>query len=284
MFCSKCGTQNNDDSTFCTKCGAKIITSGGEIHINSRQQSDQADSRGFIKGEPEEIDKKKGVLLSFFLVNALYILFISAALLTKFKFVADLMNSQQYDKDWIATELYDKYSSWGFIALAVITIMIIVTFLQLRMCCIKREFSKRKGQVLSNTFGDISLLIALLIALPIIINSSTNGTTNASLLYYTVAAILLIGQIMFVGLFIKAANAEDYYKFRTSRISEVEAKTDWKCPKCGNQNTAKEVFCQNCGENRPSGKGSAENMWKCKNCGELNPKNNSMCRGCGQYK
>ncbi len=95
MFCSKCGTFNNDDSGFCVKCGSRLVLPDSIAEESRSRYQHQPDSgterqpvyynqssqdKSFIVGEPEEKNKKKRVLICFFIVNAVELFFLLAVL------------------------------------------------------------------------------------------------------------------------------------------------------------------------------------------------------------
>jgi uncharacterized membrane protein YvbJ len=61
MFCQKCGTENKDDGTFCSKCGNTLIIPVEKTSIE--------------KKEPTEQQKAIGKLLAYILIIILMYIF-----------------------------------------------------------------------------------------------------------------------------------------------------------------------------------------------------------------
>jgi pSer/pThr/pTyr-binding forkhead associated (FHA) protein len=55
-FCTACGKQNPDDARFCSRCGTKLITSGGPETVGQGGGPDEATATISIGTPPEKAD------------------------------------------------------------------------------------------------------------------------------------------------------------------------------------------------------------------------------------
>ena len=189
------------------------------------------------------------------------------------------------------------FSKAGFVLIAIIQWVLILSFAGMGVCCIYAELKGKKAPLIGAMC--IYLLIFLLYAIiTVYVNLqikeafgsgfllSLAGIKSTSILHIRFAPIL--GSIMLIANFV-------FQKRDTSAtlgavgagIGDISKKMMWKC-ECGATNTAASKFCPKCGKGRPADFTPADFkadvvdklVWTC-SCGNTNPKKNAFCSKCG---
>lgn len=303
MFCQYCGNQVKDDALFCDKCGKQTGKNIPPAPIQPQRQtqlprreapvvsytpppkavspSDNRTKKIFSYANEREHTLKM-TLIGLFAVGVLagvsFMLVLTATKLSVFADFIEIADNLFISKEYIKETLRKIFdlspALFTLIILAWVITVNILKGLGLYKRCKERDFRKNTGMVVFDSAFDILVFfVATFIFLQRINSEIGRDVVSLSATYYILLAIIVLMEILYDWVFIKAAECEAESLYRAS----VPAGS-WICGKCGTENTSKDIFCKKCGEN------FEKTGWTCTACGLTNKNSDMACRGCGKYK
>lgn len=289
MFCSNCGKEIAEDSTFCSGCGK--ATSNGQPPAAPVQQVvyvDRAQNKG-IAGAPDEVKVKKGVFLLYFFGAAMFVTFILVILVTKLEIFAELieysslsLNGVNFTLQGALEHMYEEYEAILWFLLLLILSTVVIKGIMIWRICIKRDFSGNERKYITQCVIEGICWIAFVPILCAFLLAEFHSDFSLSIFAYIIDVFVAAYEVIFAVLFHKAAVCETDNLYREKHHKAIES---WTCNFCGNENTNKDLFCQKCGKNygeseEPDGKKG----WICKSCNTVNDRKDLYCKFCGKYK
>ncbi len=283
LFCNKCGKQIGENITTQRSVQETPIISAYSPPKRSAQLSRNKPLHIFL-GTNEREHTLKMTLICLFAAGALMgIIFMIILISTKLGAIVDLIkiaDNSFLNKEVVTERLSEMYYISPIFYMLIIFYIISANFtkgIELYLRCKKRDFRKNKRMVIINSVTDIALFVIMVFifwqGIDTYVGMGFRDDISLSSVFYILLAFLVLMEIIYDWVFIKAADCEAKSLYQVSLPIG-----SWICKQCGTENTKKDLFCKKCGQN------FEKTGWTCTSCGLLNKNNDLSCKGCGKYK
>ena len=280
MYCSKCGAQNNDSAAFCNNCGGRLAAPNAQSNPPSAQQSMYVgyQQQGYYyrpqpmlsrMGYSRSLNPPKDSFLfaawekALIMISGITSLVFSGMLLIS-AIVESVALSQVVKAANSIASTYGTRNSAGASqaqAIALVVVILLYTFVIFNIVCgIGIIRLSRKSCITLIVFYGLGFIgsIITLSQTSDIYSANLYGSQRGFAIFELIFFIIMIPILSIVQYRlstsvqaprIKQLNPEEYGR---RFLDDTFSGATWACPKCGTTNKGKDIFCQSCGENKPT--------------------------------
>lgn len=296
MFCSKCGQQMPDGSSFCPSCGQRVAVYPMPSNNNNATYPPQGNfANSYNNYGYNNITFTTGTLVWLwicFIINA-FIIFKNAPVIFN-----DVLPSLQY-----SNKIFPEITSISILVGGLLCFMYCAFTFSYLMLIIKKEHKFLKYMSNSVIFNVILLTIVFIICIPKSESSPSSYDRYNFIISAIETSVAIFAQslgifiLMYIlnpfsgvlNILITNAVMKKYWSNNFSSQTFVNnappspqtKATDerWLCPHCNEMNPSSSLICRECGKVRKSA-----DKWTCSHCNTPNPNSSLFCKGCGKIK